>query len=1694
MSVTTTSAHAAFGIAKLRAGSSTAPENYVYTSGDLIVPQGSTDSGKYFRVSVRDSAGGVRAATACAISPAGGSLVHSYPVQPGDPPSTGTAWQYRLEQFTNPLCTGSPEKSASLYFTVARVTAYADDALSMPASVFAPGDTPHLRISGLGKVEGTPAVGPETDWDVTWLKPSGATACANDGGGERPDSSAAGTMPGPAGSWLQYPPNVADTGDGWNRESKYDVRPCPALAPGDQGQWKLALSQDGNHYVTLAAFTVSDGPPAPEITGPPPSPSADTGPSWSFTGSAASFECRIETSAGAAVSDWSACASPKAYDLTGQPDGDYVFRVRGVSATGTRGPDATDTYTLLASAPGTPAITSSPASPDNDSTPTWFFDPVPGATLECRLALGASVVSDWTACAGSESYDLTAEADGRYTFSVRAVSGTGVPGGPRTGDYELDRAVPAAPSIGSGPGTVGIDRQPQWSFAGEPGATFECRLERGGSAVVDWGPCSSPESYDLSAEPDGSYAFLVRATDAAGNTSGTATSAYELDASAPPAPSITASPASPAAGRNPAWSFSAAGGATTECRFEQGGAVVSDWTACAGSTSYDLTGAPDGGYDFLVRAVSAASVPGPPATDTYVLDTTAPAAPVITFSPGPVSSNRNPFWFFTAEADAAFECRLDGPGGPVAGWAACTSPADYDLTGQPDGAYTATVRATDLAGNTGPDATDVYTLDTTPPSAPAITFGPGAAGANEEPMWSFTGDPGVGFECRVARPGTTVIDWQSCTSPASFDLAAEPDADYTFAVRAVDPIGNEGSAATSDYTLDRAAPAAPAITGSPASPDNDLSPAWDFSGEAGATFECRVVRGATTVHDWATCTSGDPHDLTGEPDGTYTLGVRATDAAGNTGAAATGDYELDTTAPAAPSIDTAPGTPGSDAGPEWSFSAEAGASTECRLTSGATVVSDWGACTSPRSYDLTAQPDGTYTFAVRATDVAGNTGGAAQSDYELDRTVPPAPDIDSSPGALGSGRSPQWAFSGSGSASFECQVTRGATTIAAWHACTSPESVDLTAAPDGVYTFAVRGRSAGGLTGPATTDAYELDTTPPAVPVVTTAPPSPGATRSPSWGFTVDPGAQAQCRLDRGPTIVEGWSACTGSKSYALTGEPDGDYTFAVRAVDAAGNVGLRADSAYTLDTVAPAAPAITDAPASPGSGPTPAWGFTAPEPGGVLECRLTGGDAAGDWTPCASPQAYDLSSRIDAAYTFAVRATDAAGNTGPANTSGYELDRAGAAVRIASGPGPIGRDRAPSWTFESEAGASFQCALSGATGLLRDWSGCTDHHTETLDGADGVYVLDVRAADRVANLGASERARYELDTAPPAAPSVAGPGAEGTERRPTWTFTAEPGAAAQCRVDRGDTAVSDWADCTSPLASALPADGAYRFQVRARDAAGNTGPAGADAYRLDTTAPDPPAIRSSPGPAGTDRTPGWSFAAEEGASFECRLTAGQDTVFRRQACTSPWRYNLTREADAGYTFLVRAIDRVGNASGWTADDYDLRAEATGSDAGGGSAPPAAPETPSPSAEPSAPASAAKADDEAPPATAATPRAEPADAAIGDRAPGDDRPSGAGARPARRKAVPRTPAPGDAPPARGRSKGGNPAQQALRLLGQGVHELGEHADKSVFPISLIFLVVAFVVVQNRIDRSDPKLALAPLEREPDMTFGPPVVP
>ena len=97
-----------------------------------------------------------------------------------------------------------------------------------------------------------------------------------------------------------------------------------------------------------------------------------------------------------------------------------------------------------------------------------------------------------------------------------------------------------------------------------------------------------------------------------------------------------------------------------------------------------------------------------------------------------------------------------------------------------------------------------------------------------------------------------------------------------------------------------------------------------------------------------------------------------------------------------------------------------------------------------------------------------------------------------------------------------------------------------------------------------------------------------------------------------------------------------------VRAIDAAGNADATpATRSFTVDTIAPDT-SVTGGASGATNQTNQSFAFAATE-NASYECRLDTPAGTGGYSACTSPQAYTTTA--NGAYTFSVRATDAAGN-----------------------------------------------------------------------------------------------------------------------------------------------------------------------------------------------------------------------------------------------------------------------------------------------------------------------------------------------------------------------------------------------------------------------------------------------------------------
>ncbi len=1310
-----------------------------------------------------------------------------------------------------------------------------------------------------------------------------------------------------------------------------DARFFDPVLPGDgsyvfQAQLVDPLGNVGTIGTSPGSYVYDGTAPAAPVLVTPATPDSDPTPTVSFSpevpGGTATCSFWL-TATPPATPTWTDCTSGS-FTPTLPSDGTWTLAVRLADAAGNVSTPSTFDYVLDTAAP-TPVVVSGPTGPSNVTSPVFTLVGDPGDTITCQVFEGIPATTKSAtgkvSCTTSYSPDLKGKKDGPYSVVVTAkdtAKNTAVTSWP----YTLDTTAPNVPVV-SGPTGTGNAAAPSWSFPVQANTTAQCQLAQGVS-VSAWSDCSTGH-YTVTSPADGTYTVNVLVTDLAGNQAAIASSApYTSDRTAPSAP-VVSGPTGPGNVAAPTWTWTGEAGATATCRLDRAGVIGSAVPCNTGSFAPALSG--DTSYVVVVQLTDAAGNPGP-ATSTapYLLDTVAPAAPVIQSGPTGSGSTATVSWTWSSEAGSTSRCTLVRNG--VAGSAAtCTSGASRTLPS--DATYALQVTVLDAAGNASTTVqTAPYALDRVAPAAPVVTT-PVSPSNSATPAFTFTAEAGSVTQCRLLRSGVAlpVRDWTACTSPPGTDLTGLVDGTYTLEVRATDAAGNTGASGSSlGYQYDATAPAAPVVT-VPASPSQSVVPSITWTGEAGTTATCRLVQNGTNLTP-VPCSSPWTPTLSG--DGTYVARVRLTDAAGNQSQPGVSSaYLLDTTPPTAPVV-SPPGPLGRSTAPSWSATFESGATAECKVTTGSTVVTDWTSCSLPYVTDLSTQLDGTYTLSVRVTDAVGLVSPVGSATYQLDTTAPSVPVFTSVPASPGKTRALSFSFtSDPGTTSF-CKLTSGGTTISAETTCTSPLPVSLAGLPDGVYTLGARSVDAAGNSSASQTATYVLDTVAPGAPVLIGGPAATAPDKTPTWSFSAEAGATLTCKVT-GALGFATTSPC--SSPFVVTLSTDDTYTFTVTATDAAGNTGPSLSRSYVLDSTAPATADVVG-PKSPGKVVSPIWQVTSSE--GTTQCQLIKGAATvvRDWQACGPTFSVLLPG--DGTYTLSARVIDSAGNFSPVVTSGYVLDTVPPTAATVVTPASPSTDRNPTFAISSsDPTVTAQCQVTGPFGVVTPFASCpisaagSNYNLDLSSAADGSYTLSVKLTDAAGNLGPTSSGTYVLDSSAPNPVLVTAPVSPSQDSTPTWSFVGDTDSTLECRLSGPGFVAPPFSACpvgalpgTGTFTADLTAkpDGTFTMTARSRDAAGNLGPETSSSYELDRTAPATPAAPSVPPSPSNAGTIAWTFSVEAGTTAHCALSSASGVVSPDAVCTSP--LTTTLPGDGTYTLTLTAVDDAGNTSAAASASY----------------------------------------------------------------------------------------------------------------------------------------------------------------------------
>ncbi|HWJ65644.1 MAG TPA: Ig-like domain-containing protein [Nocardioides sp.] len=952
----------------------------------------------------------------------------------------------------------------------------------------------------------------------------------------------------------------------------------------------------------------------------------------------------------------------------------------------------------------------------------------------------------------------------------------------------LDAPAITSPTDGS----TTTDTTPAITGTGVPGATIT--VSEGGT-VLGTTTVAPDGTWSLTpAVPLAPGAHTISATQVLGD----ATSAPSpevtftvVDETPPDAPVIQ----SPADGSvtgdsTPTISGTGEPGATVEVVVD--GVVIGTTTVAVDGT-WSLTPTTplaDGPHTVTATQTDLGGNTSPADSNTFTVDTTVPAAPVITGpADGSVVGDSTPTITGTGEPGATVEVVVDGvvigttTVDPLGNW---TIDVAVPLA---DGPHTVTATQTDPAGNTSPVATSDFVVDTTaapPVIDPALD---GLLTNDDTPTISGTGEPGATVTVTTGTGqvlGSAVVAEDGTWS---FDAVPMADGTHTLTAVQVDAVGNT-SAPSAPVTITIDATIAPPVIDPVAEPvTSDTTPTVTGTAEPGATVVVSVdgvVVGQTTADG----TGSWSFPLPAQEDGPHEVTATQTDLAGNaSGPSEPVTITVDTVAPDAPTIAApADGSVTSNPQPLVTGTAEPNTTVDVILD-GATYTVAVGADGVWEVTPLAPLPDGTYTVSVTATDDAGNTSAPTTSTFEVDTTAPDAPLITGPADGSTIGTDLPTITGTAEPGSTVTVVVDGTPYETTADPVTGAWSVTVTVPlDDGPVDVTATATDDAGNTGPAAASSFVVDTTA-AAPVITS--PATGTVTNdatiPLTG-TGEPGATVTVRDENGDVVATAVVDGLGNWTAETIALAEGVHTLTATQVDGLGNTSP-ASSPVQVTVDLTAAPPVVD--------PLPDGGLTSDatptitgtgEPGATVEVSIdgvvvgtttVGEDGTWSFTP-TDPLA-------DGSHTVTATQTDGAGNTSAVSEPVTIVvdTTAPAAPEITSvADGDVLDDPTPTISGTGEPGATVEVSIDGVVvGTAEVAADGTWSVDVTSPLADGPHTVEATQTDDAGNTSAPTAVDVVVDTPVPPAPTVEAP-ATTDDRTPTISGTGVPGSTVQVLLD----------------------------------------------------------------------------------------------------------------------------------------------------------------------------------------------------------------------------------------------------------------------------------------------------------------------
>ncbi|MCX6810085.1 MAG: Ig-like domain-containing protein [Candidatus Berkelbacteria bacterium] len=813
------------------------------------------------------------------------------------------------------------------------------------------------------------------------------------------------------GTW-----NPAAASDGtFNSSSEGYTLTTAALGDGSRTIEIRATDSLGN--VTTSSFpsrtfVVDTAPPVVSITAPLATNRVKGSVVVVFTdGELTSAQCSIDNS------NWVACVSGvttlsgiTGFDALGE--GNFTLYLRDTDLASNTGTDSEINVVKDTAAPtftvGTPTSTNSnPSRAKVGDTVSISFTSSEVLAADPTVTFGGQSMSKFSQTSNDYEYRRVLSGTETEGTAVASISGTDIAGNTGTDGSQSFTTDFTAPVTSDNASTAWTKNDVTVTLSAvETGSTPATTLYS-----TDDSTPSIPYITPFTLSTEGTYQLKYASADAAGNIeSGKTGTLVRIDKSAP----TTSATITNGATANGAGWFKDAPQVALSTISDASGVADTYYHFNSDSDSAYTTAVtmPEGTTVLHFHSVDNAGNIESDQTITYKVDTHAPSTPssITVDSGATITSDKQLSATWSASTDTTggasgvdhylLRVRTGTSGSTLAipeitlGNVTTYTLSPTEAAGLTDGVYTVGVRAVDTAGNVGSTRyqTAGITIDTTAPTGTSININSGAAYATSAAvsLGLAATDAFTPVQMKVSNNADLSADgvngdsgtWIALSATKAWTLSVGEGTKTVYA--AFKDAGNNTSATISDsITLDSIAPAAPTII--PISTVQHNSVSLSGTAEANSTVNLTLTNGATVTDTASANGSGNwskTVNITSLNDGTVTVSATATDAAGNTGSAASTTFSKDATEPTFASITANPANAAAGSTVSITFTASETLQANPTVTVGgasAAYVSNSGL-----NYTYTyavggADTEGTKTISVSGTDLSENLGTSTGS-------------------------------------------------------------------------------------------------------------------------------------------------------------------------------------------------------------------------------------------------------------------------------------------------------------------------------------------------------------------------------------------------------------------------------------------------------------------------------------------------------------------------------------------------------------------------------------------------------------------------------------------------------------------------------------------------------------------------------------------